>query len=318
MISFFAATSFAFRPDSHAPIGVMGDHTHNRGEIMFSYRYMHMSMSGLRQGTSGISSGIALENYMVVPTDMSMDMHMLGMMYSPHDRLTFALMIPFIDMSMDHVTQMGMKFRTNSSGIGDIQINPLIKVWENENHHVHLQAGMSFPTGSIEQRGDTPAGENMILPYPMQLGSGTFDVLPGITYTGKIEKWSWGFQGAGVIRLGTNSRDYALGDQLKLTAWGARKWNDWLSQSLRIEGKIWSDIEGADPMLNPMMVSTANTKNHGGKRLDVLLGLNFGVPRGFFKGHRIAIEGGIPVYQDLNGVQLETDWMLTAGWQYAF
>ena len=32
------------RPDGHAPIGVMGEHTHKAGEWMFSYRYMHMSM----------------------------------------------------------------------------------------------------------------------------------------------------------------------------------------------------------------------------------------------------------------------------------
>ena len=31
-------------PDAHAPIGVMGDHTHAQGEWMFSYRFMHMSM----------------------------------------------------------------------------------------------------------------------------------------------------------------------------------------------------------------------------------------------------------------------------------
>ncbi len=306
------------RPDDHAPIGVMGDHTHARGEFMLSYRYMHMVMSGMRQGTSGVSSAAVLENFMVTPTQMTMDMHMVGMMYAPHDRLTMALMVPFLDMSMDHVTKMGMNFSTQSSGIGDIQFNNLITVWENENHHFHIHAGMSFPTGSIEERDDTPAGPDMILPYPMQLGSGTFDVLPGLTYTGKLEKWSWGFQGTGVIRLGTNDRQYTLGDRLNVTMWGARKWNDWLSQSLRIEGKIWGDIEGADPMLMPMMVPTANTKNHGGKRLDVLMGLNFSVPRGFFKGHRIAVEGGLPVYQDLNGVQLETDWMISAGWQYTF
>ena len=66
------------------------------------------------------------------------------------------------------------------------------------------------------------------------------------------------------------------------------------------------------------MIPTADPANYGGKRLDVLMGLNFVVPRGYFKNHRLAIEGGLPIYQDLNGIQLETDWMLTAAWQYAF
>ncbi|MEL7113935.1 MAG: transporter, partial [Pseudomonadota bacterium] len=29
----------------HAPIGVMADHRHKKGEWMFSYRYMYMDMS---------------------------------------------------------------------------------------------------------------------------------------------------------------------------------------------------------------------------------------------------------------------------------
>ena len=35
-------------------------------------------------------------------------------------------------------------------------------------------------------------------------------------------------------------------------------------------------------------------------------------------GHRLGIELGVPVYQDLNGPQMAGDWMLTVGWQKAF
>ena len=35
------------RVDTHAPIGVMGDHLHKQGEIMVSYRYMQMEMAGI-------------------------------------------------------------------------------------------------------------------------------------------------------------------------------------------------------------------------------------------------------------------------------
>ncbi len=36
------------RSDSHAPIGVMGDHTHAAGEVMVGVRYMFMEMDGMR------------------------------------------------------------------------------------------------------------------------------------------------------------------------------------------------------------------------------------------------------------------------------
>ena len=47
--------------------------------------------------------------------------------------------------------------------------------------------------------------------------------------------------------------------------------------------------------------------------------MNFLVVReGPLAGTRFAVEGGVPVYQNLDGPQLETDWVLTAGFQYAF
>ncbi len=44
----------------------------------------------------------------------------------------------------------------------------------------------------------------------------------------------------------------------------------------------------------------------------------FALPVGWLSRHRIAIEGGVPVYQDLNGPQLETDWTLMVDYPFAF
>ena len=46
--------------------------------------------------------------------------------------------------------------------------------------------------------------------------------------------------------------------------------------------------------------------------------MNYLFTDGFLKGHRLAIEGGMPVWQDLDGPQLEVDWVVIVGWQYAF
>ena len=84
------------RPDSHAPIGVMGDHMHEAGHWMLSYRYMRMRMKGNRDGNHDLSIDevFALPvNYAAVPTDMDMEMHMFGVMYAPTDWLTAVLLI---------------------------------------------------------------------------------------------------------------------------------------------------------------------------------------------------------------------------------
>ncbi len=65
-------------------------------------------------------------------------------------------------------------------------------------------------------------------------------------------------------------------------------------------------------------VQTANPDFQGGDRLDLGGGINFAGQSGVVKGHRLGVEVLFPVYQDLNGPQLETDWTLTIGWQRAF
>ena len=303
------------RPDSHAPIGVMGEHTHSKGEVMLSYRYMFMEMDGSRDGTDSISDAGVLEQFPITPTRMTMQMHMLGAMYAPTEDLTMMVMLPYVIKDMDHITRMGRRFSTHSDGIGDIKLAGLYKVFDRNQQRLHFNLGVSFPTGSIEERDDTPAGSGQILPYPMQIGSGTFDLHPGITYLGQGGNWSWGAQALGVIRLGENSNSYQLGNQLMLTGWGARKVADWVSLSFRMEGRTWGNIDGEDSRLNPNLIPTADPDQRGGTQIDLGFGVNFYLPKGNLKGGRFAFEFKLPIYRDLDGPQLETDWQLTAGIQ---
>lgn len=303
------------RPDGHAPIGVMGDHIHKEGEWMFSYRFMRMEMDGNRDGTDRLSpSEVLALGYMVTPTEMTMDMHMFGFMYAVSNDLTMMAMLPYVDISMDHLTGMGGTFTTTASGPGDFRLAGLYSLWEGERQRLHLNAGVSLPTGSINERDQTPAsmGNDVQLPYPMQLGSGTFDLLPGLTYNGQSDFWSWGAQFIQTIRIDENSRDYRLGNRSDATVWGARRLGNSLSLSARLAGARWGNIHGADPALNPTVVPTADPNLRGGERVDFSLGLNFSKA-----GHRLAIEVGEPIYQDLDGPQLETDLIWTFGYQFS-
>ena len=306
------------RPDGHAPIGVMGDHAHQKGEFMASYRYMFMNMDGNRDGTNSISDSEVLQDFMVTPVDMTMDMHMFGAMYGVSDNLTVMAMVPFVSKEMEHLTRMGTRFTTNSEGIGDIKTTALYTIFDKDKQRVHLNLGVSFPTGSINERDDTPAGEDQILPYPMQIGSGTFDLLPGITYLGQSGKGSWGAQALTTLRLGKNDNGYRLGNQYQLSGWISRNWTDWLSTSLRLTGKTWGDIDGADDRLNPMMIPTADPELRNGTQINLGFGVNLYAPEGNLKGSRVAMEFELPILRDLDGPQLETDWQLTLGLQSSF
>jgi len=213
---------------------------------------------------------------------------------------------------------MGSHFTTNSEGFGDFRLIGGYDVYKSGGHTINLSAGLSFPTGSTDERDDTPAGPNQLLPYPMQNGSGTFDLLPGITYSGRSDDWSWGGQINAMVRLGENDHNYTLGNVYGASVWGTRRWVDWVSSSVRLIGEVVEDIHGADPRLNPLQAPTADPNLRAGNFLSLGLGLNFLVPSGPVAGVRLSIEGIIPVVQDLDGPQLERDYVLLVGLKKAF
>jgi hypothetical protein len=314
----------ASRPDDHAPIGVMGEHLHREGEWMLSYRYGRMRMDGNRDGTDDRSRSDVLGQFLATPTDMDMEMHMFGLMFAPADWLTTMVMLPYVELTMDHVNRMGVNFTTESDGFGDLGVMGLFRLWDAEHHRLHLNAGISAPTGTLRNKDKTPVPmmgfQQVVLPYPMQIGSGTWDALPGLTYSGRSRELSWGGQALGTIRMQEeNKADYRLGNRVDLTAWLARPWTKWLSTSLRVSWHWWGNIDGRDERIAaPTVIPTADPDRRAGNRLDLLAGVNLNVPIGPLGANRFAVEAGFPAYQQLDGPQLETDWRITVGWQRAF
>lgn len=251
---------------------------------------------------------------------MPMQMHMLGAMWAPTNELTLMGMLPFLQMEMNHLARVGTEFTTESAGIGDVRIVGLYTVARPDRQRLIVQFGASMPTGSIDEKDVTPASapNNARLPYPMQVGSGTFDLLPGVTYLGQTNEWSWGAQATATVRLGKNDNEYRFGNEGQVTAWGARRLSNAFGVSGRILGSIVSDVVDADPDLNPMMVPTAAAELQSGGRIDSGLGINAVVPSGQLHGLRVALELLVPLYQDVDGPQLGLDPYVIVGVQYAF
>lgn len=330
-------------PDSHAPIGVMGDHIHQKGEWMVSYRFMSMNMQDNIKGDKSISPEEIVTSIpniyanppmsppmlRVVPIEMQTNMHMLGAMWAPSDSVTLMLMLNYFDGDMDHITFAGPMgadrlgtFTTSSSGMGDTKVGALVSLLDSDKQKVHVNIGLSLPTGSLKQSDQvlTPMNTTpeLRLPYAMQLGSGTYDFEPGMTYNGYYQNISWGAQLKHLVRLGgDNDEGYKLGDKTSLSAWAAYKISHLLSTSLRLSYSSASEIEGFDSNIKAP-VQTANPDNYGGERLDLGVGVNLAGQSGAFAGHRIAIEYVKTIDQDVNGVQMKMQDMLTVGYQYAF
>ena len=305
------------RPDAHAPIGVMRDHTHRAGEWMASYRYMYMDMGGYRTGTDNLSSqDIFDRGFMVAPTGMEMQMHMFGLMYAPTDKLTLAAMINYQEKTMDHVTRPGSmarmmrgeSFTETINGWGDLSVSGLYKIYDANHQRVHLSLGLSAPTGSLNEKA-----------YPMQVTTGTWDLLPGVTWLWQSERFSGGAQLSGRFHLDENEDGFAYGDTVEGTTWAAYEINQSFSFSGRVTAQYVSDIEGEDrDLIGRRMAPPMEAQNWGGTFSEFGVGINFLMGEGFFQGNRLAVEYIVPIYQDVNGLQMRREWTLVAGWQLAW
>jgi len=262
-------------------------------------------------------------------------MHMFGLMYGLSDNVTLMGMLNYIENEMTLVTFGGGmpaamngggpevgRFTGKTSGFGDTKISAMIKLKDQENSKLHYTLGLSLPTGSIKESGSVlaPSG-NLVsidrLAYTMQLGSGTYDFLPGITYNGKKGNLAWGAQLKGTFRLEENSQHYRLGNIVEGSTWLAKQWKPSVSTSIRLSAKTIGGIRGRDPVITGGM-PLFNVENSGRDQLDLYLGLNLLGQQGALKGHRLALEVGVPLYEDVDGLQMSNDWVATLAWQKAF
>ena len=310
-----------YRPDGLAPIGVLGDHTLPAGgNVMVSYRYNRMTYDDNYNSDSRVTTASVLGAFPIAAQHMLVERHLVGLEWAPTNDLTLSAQLPYMNVVIDNVTAANAHIQTAFSNPADVVVSALyvLKRWERS--QVHFNFGINLPVGFLDRQGQVPGPGSPDNSYPMRLSSGTWDFLPGLTYRGQDDYWTWGGQAIGTIHSGENRYNYTLGDSVNLTAWLSRKVTDSFSTSARVNGSIWGNIRGADANLDQTLVQTNRPDLQGGERIDILFGMNYNlcVPVENVPMQRLSIEAGLPVYQRLNGPQLGVQWMLTAGWQMMF
>ena len=317
--------------DSHGPISIMGDHMHKKGEVMFSYRFGQMKMNDMANGTKKINTNLVMSspngasnnlgNYMNAPISMKMNMHMFGGMYAPLNNLTFMIMSSYQQKEMTQQRMPmtgGSRFKVNSSGIGDTRVSFLISLFDNDLVKTHFGTGLSLPTGSIDERGTTPASTNSRLGYSMQNGTGTYDFIFFLNNVNKIGKFRIGEQLLYKKAFsGNNSKNYRYGDVFELNMWSSFRWIENVSSSIKINYSYQKKMNGSDNEMNPRMSPAMDSYNKGHNKINIGFGVNLLNSSKIFKNHRIGIEGMFPIYQNLRGFQMQETFRLMVGWQYA-
>jgi hypothetical protein len=307
------------RPDGRAPAGVIGADAVRAGQWMLSYRYETLRFDGLRNATETVSVEKALRDFATVPTAMTRQTHRFEAAYAPFLRLGFVLAVPYLDARMDNETTNGDTFEMSSSGVGDLELTGQYTLTTDAHNTVHLTLGLTMPTGSIDlMETSTDSATAFVLPYALQMGSGTWDVVTGLAGQHFRERVSIGYHARRIWRPSDNDRGYKASQQTTFGLWVAAPLGGWLSVSARGLYEQWSDVSGGDERMDPRASPTFDPARQGGERWSVPVGITARIPRGIFAGHRFMAEAIIPVYQDLNGPQLEAGWGVVLAWRKTF
>ena len=247
-------------------------------------------------------------NFPVVPTEIKQEVHALRLAYDFTPAVTLRAQLPFVMQSTDHISIVPGydAFNISSKGVGDTALvldaivsQSLSSIWK-------LGAGVSVPTGSIDEKGDTPrAPGNQQLPYTMQLGSGTWDIPLLLSFRKYGAQWDWGANADFTWRTGKNDRDYRLGNKAGVGGWVQWKGFTALSPGMRLHYRWRDTIGGQDVALlvpNPQFPYPAPVTNpsaFGGEQIDLTVFVRFPLANGWYTEASYAQ----PLYLDLNGPQ---------------
>ena len=251
------------------------------------------------------------KNFPVVPDKIVQTAYLLSVGYAFNDKWRAYVTVPYLEQATDHISIVPNynTFKLKTSGVGDTVVSTSYRLADSALSDLWLTVGLSIPTGSIDEEGDTPrAPGDQQLPYTMQLGSGTYDVPIELNYHAKGQH-DISLALAATIRSGTNSRGYRLGNNYSLAGRYKFNFSNILKPYISIGVRYSDSIHGADtallvPGAYPYPAPITNPDLYGGTKI----GAQAGIIWRMSDRYRLAAEIGKPIYQNLNGPQTKEDW----------
>jgi hypothetical protein len=302
------------RPDEEPPIGVMGAAMAAAGRMTVAWTWAGANHSNPRIGNKEATTGeVTDQGYASAATSARIEEHRFTFHFELNEGLDVELTLPYRDSRADVLGPLG-KTRMRTNGLGDVEIGALWNSARTEGDTHSYGLGLGLPTGSTNSTGNNPGSGDGRLPYSLQPGSGAWSLIPRAHWLGQTEDWSWGYGGQYLLRLREGGTSWNKGNELELSAWAAHRINRDMSISLRLDGHHSRGISGSESTIDPLASNLHDPDNAGGTLFRLFGGLNFVGT----SGNRFAAEIGVPLYDDVDGVQLGTVITYGLGWRYSF
>jgi hypothetical protein len=265
--------------------------------------YQYYDQDNLRSGTGSVDrSAYAFPNARELQQDTLTRSTTLGIDYVPGPRWGLDLIVPYYDRFHSTVAPGDTVLsESRASGVGDAKLVARFQTYSLR-QSFGLQLGIKLPTGKYTQDFATGPQAGAPLDRGLQLGTGTTDLIAGVSYFGRLFPYV-GYFGQASYQQALGQRDAFMPSPSLNVNLGVRYLN---ATTLTPLFQLNARLDGRERGLN------ADTDNSGGIAVYASPGLTVeaGPNRSLFAFLQV------PVYQRVNGLQLEPRWLISAGFRW--
>lgn len=269
----------------------------------FDLRYEFVDQDQPRAGTEDVGVGQIPRHHDEVRTINRN--YIAGFDYTFDSNWGVGVQLPVVDRSHEHIHNHagGQEPEAwNMTEIGDVRVVGRYRFTPTDSHTgaFGLQFGIKLPTGKIDVANDD--GEEA--ERSLQPGSGTTDAIVGAFYSGPLGHRATWFADANWQAPLDARADYKPGDRIGIDVGASYPLTGEIALQLQLN-TLW---KGRDSGANAEPEDTGGTFVHLSPGVSVALSGKTQL-YGFVQ---------VPLYQNVNGVQLTADWSVAAGLSHRF
>lgn len=220
--------------------------------------------------------------------------------YGITERLSVSLTAPYIDKEQKS-TSAGISSTISDSGLGDIKLMSKYRIWSKdlpgEARRISLIGGLELPTGDDKAQ--------------LKLGSGSVDPIAGILFTN--QSLSQEFDVDLTYQFNTKASNYEFGDVFKYNVAYQRKVWPWILPEKGVYSQVNLVLELNGEYAQKDKSNASIVKDSGGNTLFLSPGIQLAAKRWVLE---TSVQ--LPIIQDLNGGQIETDYTIVTSLRLTF
>lgn len=268
-------------------------------------RYDFFEQDQLRAGTDAVS-----RSELAFPAEQEVQQYtinrnaMLALDYSPNKDWGINVALPWYDRGHATIAEGDTEISTSrDSGIGDLRI---VGRWSGlaAQRSSGVMFGLKLPTGDTSDRFDSGPQAGEIVDRGLQLGSGTTDALLGVYNFGMLSP-SWGYFAQAMLQQPLDSHDgFRPGAGINVNLGLRYIASERFEPQLQLNARAEKREQGVN----------ADIDNSGATLVYLSPGITWNISR------RLSAFGfvQVPLYQRVNGLQLEATQFASLGLHYHF